>query len=77
MVDPTRTGGSKESPRKSVRIQDQTILEKKASKMLAQESLETSPPREVEDEDDSEPELSMKDVQRQMASLSDQVRWLT
>ena len=71
MVDPTRTGGSKESPRKSVRIQDQTILEKKAGKMLAQESLETSPPREVEDEDDSEPELSMKDVQRQMASLLD------
>lgn len=77
MVDPTRTGGSKESPRKSVRIQDQTILEKKAGKMLAQESPETSPPREVEDEDDSEPELSMKDVQRQMASLLDQVRRLT
>ena len=72
MVDPSKPGSSKEPPQKSVRLQDQTVLEKKAGKLLTQESLETSPPREGdedEDEEDSTPVMTMRDLHRQMASL--------
>lgn len=80
MVDPPKPGSSKEPPRKSVRLQDQTVSEKKAGKLPTQESLETSPPREGdedEDEEDSIPVMTMRDLHRQMASLVDQVHRLT
>ncbi|EMD64891.1 hypothetical protein COCSADRAFT_159893 [Bipolaris sorokiniana ND90Pr] len=80
MVDPPKPGSSKEPPRKSVRLQDQTVSEKKAGKLPTQESPETSSPREEEedeDEEDSVPVLTMRDLHRQMASLVDQVHRLT
>ena len=80
MVDPPKPGSSKEPPRKSVRLQDQTVSEKKAGKLPTQESPEISPPRE-EDEDKDEKDLilviTMRDLYRQMASLVDQVHRLT
>ena len=72
MVDPPKPGSSKEPPRKSVRLQDQTVSEKKAGKLPTQESPETSSPREEEedeDEEDSVPVLTIRDLHRQMASL--------
>ena len=78
MVDPPKPGSSKEPPRKSVRLQDQTVSEKKAGKLPTQESPETSPLREEdEDEEDSIPVITMRDLHRQMASLVDQVHRLT
>lgn len=80
MVDPTTSGSSTEPTRQSGRLKAQTALEKKAGKQPAQESTKIPPPLEAvgdEDEEDSEPELSMKDLHRQMASLVDQVHRLT
>ena len=74
MVDPLKPGSSKELPRKSVRLQDQTVSEKKASKLLTQESLETLSLREEEEDEDEEDSvlvLTMRDLHRQMASLVD------
>ncbi|KAF5853799.1 hypothetical protein GGP41_006574 [Bipolaris sorokiniana] len=82
MVDPPKPGSSKEPPRKSVRLQDQTVSEKKAGKLPTQESPETSSLREEEEEEDEDEEdsvlvLTMRDLHRQMASLVDQVHRLT
>ena len=72
MVDPNTSGSLTELTRQSGRLKAQTALEKKAGKQPAQESTKTPLYLEAvedEDEENSELELSIKDVQRQIASL--------